>query len=113
MRQYEVTIRYQQIKVKSYTREELENLTERELEAKYNRELDDRGDDTPSEIFTFENKEEALKKYDELKEKTFSNYWWGNGLLDLTKVTYEENEVDEDGDYIDTYDSKEVFCKIN
>ena len=49
---------------------------------------------------SFDDLDEARKKYDEILSTEYSSYLWGNKLLELRRAYISEDEVDEEGDFL-------------
>lgn len=114
MKQYVVTIGYQEVSTKGTSHEEVRNFNQNDLHDLYQKALERANNEDSDEIYTFDTLEEAEKKFDELLNNNYSRFFWGNDLLDIRIVRIEPQEVDEDGDVVEFYDTvKMSYCSVN
>lgn len=90
-----------------------ETLTVEELNAKADAVMDRRCDFSPDGTYEFESYEEALKKFEELKNADTSFYQTSNKLLYVYQVYIEKAIYDEDGyeegfEVVDFWTSEEI-----
>lgn len=107
MKMYTVNARTTEIKCR-LNKEKAAGLTAQHLTAKVNAKIDQTMNGDPDEEFEFENLEDALKKFEELKTASGTYYNSFNQLLNVYEVYIDEDEIDEDG-YIDFGDTIRYF----
>lgn len=107
MKNYTVSARTTEIKVR-LSKVEAAQLTAQNLTAKVNAKIEQSMNGDPDEEFEFDNLEEALKKFEELKSAYGTYYNSFNQLLNVYEVYIDEYEIDED-DHIDFGDTIRYF----
>ena len=98
---FTVNARTTEIKIR-LDREEAAQLTTDILNKKVDAQIDRSMNGTPDEFYDFDSLEEALKKYEELKETGSTIYHESNRLLDIYQVYIEEYfyiDTDEKDDW--------------
>lgn len=114
MKKYIVTIGYKEVSTRGTEHAEVRNFNQNDLHELYQRALERDCNEDSDELHTFDTLEEAEKKFDELLNNNYSRFFWGNDLLDINIVRIEPQEVDEDGDVVEFYDTlKMAYCKVN
>lgn len=96
-KKYVVSARTTEVKTR-LDREEAAQLTADILNKKVEAQIDRTMNGTPDEEHEFDTLEEALKKYEELKDLELTIYHESNALLDIYQVYIDEYNVDECGD---------------
>lgn len=107
MKMYTVNVRTTEIKCR-LNKEEAAGLTAQNLTAKVNAAIERSMNGDPDEEFEFDNIEDALKKFEELKTAYGTYYNSFNQLLNVYEVYIDEDEIDEDG-HIDFGDTIRYF----
>lgn len=107
MKRYTVNARTTEIKVR-LNKEEAAGLTAHHLTAKVNAAIERSMNGDSDESFEFDNLEDALKKFEELKTAYGTYYNSFNQLLNVYEVYIDEEEIDED-DHIDFGDTIRYF----
>ena len=97
-KKYVVSARTTEVKTR-LDREEAAQLTADILNKKVEAQIDRSMNGTPDEEHEFDTLEEAIKKYEELKDLELTIYHESNALLDIYQVYIDEYDVDEDGNW--------------